>query len=101
MQPKAARHITPGILAELDSFLAEDDLFAHEGNVYYRHESGLICVAPIYDLANPEHGTDIAFAASVPEGATAYKLEPGTARERRTDNWTTACDKALARHTFA
>jgi hypothetical protein len=88
------RQIPPTMLAAMDELTAEDDLFEHQGKLYYRHESGIIFAADIYAMANSP-GVDTTTVACIPAGAVPYELLPGTMREQRTDAWTNGCDAAI------
>lgn len=99
MDTHAPRCPTTTVLDEIELLLAEEDLFEHHGNLFYKHESGAIFTAPIYDIAH--NAVNVVFADSIPTGAIPYELLHDTERERRTDAWTNACDLAIAKTPFA
>ena len=86
-----------GITGEdIEALLAEQDLFVHRGQVYYRHESGVIVTDSISNLAHGRQARLLTLVDEVPEGAELYDLPEGSTREFRTDCWTNRVDAMLA-----
>lgn len=88
------------MLAE-EALLAEPDLFHYRGDVYYRHESGVIVRDSISNLANGRQARLLTLVSELPAGAEVYELIEGSMREHRTDAWTNRVDIMLREQTDA
>jgi hypothetical protein len=84
-----------------EALLAEVDLLQSRGSLYYRHESGMIVVDTIINIAHGRQAKLLRIVDAVPDDAEVYDLPDGSMREFRTDAWTNRVDAMIGRTAFA